>query len=102
MKSLKLVAVLLLAALLFSISAVFVSENPTLVDVRFYRWQFAEVSLPLLMIITLSIGLIIGAVMAGMRVVTLKAQLSLTKRQLKLVEKERDKLKLLGPEEACS
>lgn len=99
MRFLKPVFFILLMAFVSVTGAVFVGDNPALVDVRFYRWQLSEISLPLLLLATFSVGLLIGAFATIIRVLTLQSKLALVKRQLKLVEKERDKLRLLGLKE---
>jgi len=99
MRFIKLVFFIVLMSFVFITGAVFVSDNPVTVDISFYRWQLSDISLPLLTLAIFSVGLLFGAFATVVRVIALQSKLALVKRQLKLVEKERDKLRLLGLKE---
>lgn len=95
----KLVKFLITISLMFAVAAigaVFVADNPEVVNVSFYRWQLHQISLPLFSIAVFSIGLLVGAFATAIRVISLQSRLALVQRQLNSVEKERDKLKLSG------
>ncbi|GLQ30121.1 LapA family protein [Litoribrevibacter albus] len=99
MRFFKLVFFILLMVFVFITGAVFVGDNPVDVNIRFYRWQLSDIHLPVLLLGIFSIGLLTGAFATGIRILTLQSKLALMKRQLSLVEKERDKLRLLGLKE---
>ncbi len=99
MRLLKLLIFIVLMSVVAVIGATFVQENPAVVDLKFYKWQLASIRLPLLCLAVFSVGLLTGAFATVIRVLTLQSKLALIKRQLKSVEKERDKLRLLGIKE---
>jgi uncharacterized membrane protein YciS (DUF1049 family) len=99
MRLLKLIILITLTISVFIIGALFVADNPELVDVRFYRWQLSDISISLLLLGFFAIGLLVGLLATIMWVAVLKSKLMLLKRQLSSVEKERDKLRLLGLKE---
>lgn len=94
MKLIKRLITLLCAVIVFVIAAVFVTDNPETIDISFYHWQLEQISLPLFVIVVLSIGLLIGFLARSMRLMALRSRIALLQRQLNSVEKERDKLKL--------
>jgi len=99
MRFIKLVFFIVLISLACLTGAVFVADNPVSVDVSFYRWQLSQISFPIFSLAFFTVGILIGAFATVVRVIALQSKLALVKRQLKLVEKERDKLRLLGLKE---
>ncbi|GAA3914113.1 LapA family protein [Litoribacillus peritrichatus] len=99
MRLLKLLFFIVVMSVVAITGALFVIDNPTLVDINFYKWQLPNISVPLLSLFVFAVGLLTGAFATVIRVIALQSKLALVKRQLKQVEKERDKLRLLGIKE---
>ena len=78
------------------IAAVFVADNPVSINVGFYHWQLSDISLPLFTLFVFSIGLLLGILATGMQIIAIQSRLTLIRRQLKAIKKERDKLRLVG------